>query len=189
MKNHNLFKRTASVLGIFILFACGILYFGFENIRTRSIHISALKGELESETVKQEYLSDVQRMVNGSNEDISTINNTFVLKDGDVDFIENIEALARDNGLTITIDSLNIEDDKTLAKDGLVFLTVKARTKGNWKGTYTFLSKIENLPYKIKIDQYEAVGTVSDEAVDPKKKTKPEANWQSLLQLRVVKYK
>ena len=130
-------------------------YFLFKDIRLRNEHISKLSQEVSSLSSKQDYLVSTQKMIGSINQDIIRIDNSIITKDGDVAFIENLELIAKSNGLTLNIDSLVFEDDTKLTGAGLTTLKIKAKTTGNWSNTYRFLSQIESLPFKIKVNRLE----------------------------------
>ena len=105
--------------------------------------------------------------------------------DGDVKFIENLESLARENGLSIDIDSLNFEDNTKLLPNNMTIFRVRAKTSGNFFGTYKFLSLVESLPFKVKIQNF-TLSTASEEGVLNVKKSNI---WQSKFEISVLKYK
>ena len=190
MKINDPFKKIMIVMMILIILMFGLYYIGFSDVKKRNLHVSELKNELSAEVKKQEYMSSVDQIVKNANGDITAINNSIIAKDGNVAFIESLETMAHADGLQATISSLSIEDDPTLNAQGITVLRVKLKTQGSWMGTYHFLSEMEALPFKIKIDSYDAVATPGDTpVVAGKKAVQASSDWQSMIQFRVLKYK
>ncbi len=179
MKNHKLSKKTLFVLTFLTLIFLGGYYYIFMDIKTRSENISTLSQELSMQSNKQGYLVSTQKMINSISSDIDRINNSIVPKDGDVAFIENLETLAKDNGLTIDIDSLVFEDDSKLEAIDVTAFKIKAKISGGWIGTYTFLSQIESMPLKVKINRF--ASSANSQATT--------SVWQSSFDITVLKYK
>lgn len=186
MSSQNIYKNIMVILGVVSLGFFVAYYFAYQDIKEKNKSIAVLAQELDLESSRQEYLVSTQRMIKNISSDIDRINNSIISVDGNVSFIEGLEAVAKSNGLSITIDSLVIEDDPTFSESGITTLKIKAKTKGSWAGTYTFISQIESLPYKIKVSQFGMQGSAS-ELVSGKKV--PVSEWQSSFEIRVLKYK
>lgn len=163
-------------------------YFLYRDIKLKNEHISILSAELESQSERQGYLIATERVIESIKEDIELIDKSIIASNEDVDFIEDLEAIARRNGLTIKIDSLVIEDAKELDAAGITTLKVRAKTTGPWVGTYTFLSEVESLPFKIKVNKFAILNTgegASVEGATPVLKNE----WQSTFEILILKYK
>jgi len=182
------FKKILWTLGLLILVIFIAYYFLWRDIKSKNERISTLSQDISSESVRQDYLILTQKVIESVNTDISRINNSIVAKDGDVSFIENLETLAKSNGLTITIDSLIFEDSPQTSSAGLTVFRINAKTRGNWAGTYTFLSQLESSPFKIKINKFTFLGS-EGETLDGKKPSLSNIVWQGAFEIAVLKYK
>lgn len=177
-------KRILVTLALFSFGFFLLYYFIFNDIKIRNKHISALEQELSSDLNRRQYVTSLERIVPGGDSNINAINNSIVPSDGDVKFIENLESIGRINGLEFGIDSLSFEDDPSFASSGITALKINARTKGSWPGTYAFLSQIESLPLKIKINNFRLTNVLVNALVP-----KAGNSWQSTFEIIVLKYK
>ena len=108
---------------------------------------------------------------------------------GDVQFIENLESVARNSGLSIDIDSLLLENDPKATQTTITVLRIKVKTKGSWSNTYKFISELESLPYKIKINSVLLSKTSEDLASKDGKKITSKSQWSASIDIGVLKYK
>lgn len=187
MFNQKSFKQILVILCIIAAAFFVAYYFLYEDVKGKNEHISSLVQDLDFQSSRQEYLISTQRMIQNINSDIDRINNSIVATDGDVKFIEGLEAIARSEGLSVTIDSLGIEDSVALDASGVTNLKLRAKTKGPWSGTYAFISQLESLPYKIKINSFGIQSDGGETTADGKKLSVPQ--WQSSFEIQVLKYK
>ncbi len=167
-------------LGIFVSY-----YFVYKDIKQKNEHISALSQEITVQSSRQQYLATTEKLIENLNTDIDKMNHSIISKDGDVAFIESLEKIAKDNNISIDIDTIDVSDEPSTPASGITILHLKAKTKGEWKGMYTFLSQLESLPYKVKITQF-ILTNVSKSATDTEKAS---TSWQSSFDIRVLKYK
>lgn len=179
-----LVSLSISVLSIFVVY-----YFLYQDIKLKNEHTSAISQELSLETNKQSYLNLTKRIIQNINPDLALVDNSIISKDGDVKFIDSLEATAQENGLTITIDSLVFEDSLSVPSSEITTLKIQAKTKGGWIGTYKFLGQLESLPIKVKVDKFEFTNTSVDINSDTNKVSTPNDVWQSTFEIHVLKYK
>ena len=182
------FKKILITLSIIILIIFASYHFIFLDIKSKNENISLLSQELASQSNKQDYLISTQKMLESINSDITNINKSIVAKGGDVAFIENLESIAKSNGLVINIDTLVFEDEKKLSSAGLTVFKIRAKTRGTWAGTYGLLSQLESLPFKIKINKFAVLAETSD-TFDAKKLKPANVMWQGSFEIVVLKYK
>jgi hypothetical protein len=83
--------------------------------------------------------------------EISSLNSRIVPSDGVAAFIEMIESLARQSGLSVSISSVNDVSDPTDTSGSYQFLTLTVATVGSWSGTHRFLSLIETAPFELDL--------------------------------------
>ena len=174
------------VAAVFI--AC---YFIYADIKTKNENYQVVLRDLSFQNQKQEYLAIKFKSIDDMGLDIGMVDNSMVSKDAEVKFIESLEALASEYGLTLDIDSLIYENNQKIASSSLDILRVKTRTKGTWAGSYMFLSRLEAIPIKVKINNFSLL-KVSDVVVIPligKKQGTPIGVWQGAFEISVLKYK
>ncbi len=184
--NNKKLKTMLIVTGLLVIGLLAGQYFLYMQIKKENEHISLLESELSQEDSKQEYLLSMQRTLQNIKPDITNINNSIVPAGGDVAFIESLESYAKLNGLTITIDSLTLEEDASYVPIASVSLKIKAKTTGTWSGTYAFIATLESLPFKIKINRLNVENTASEAGVP---QSKAGENWQGTFEMYVLKYK
>ena len=182
-------KRILVITSLFVAGFCLLSYIVFFDIKHKNERVSLLEHEMSFQSKKRDYMISMERMVQNADSDITLINNSIIPSDGDVRFIESLETMAHDNGLDITIDSLTFEDSRLLASSSVTALKVKAKTKGHWLGAYTFLSQIESLPFKVKIDKFALINAKDETDISANKTGAPKSAWQSTFEIRVLKYK
>ena len=188
MKDNKHLKKILVLPILFVLIVTGAVIFVFLNIKNKNEHISDLRNDLTFQITKQQNMISMDKIVEKANPEISLIDNSIISKDGDVAFIENLEEKARNNGLTIEIESLSFDDSPQVASSSVTTLKVRANTKGSWSGTYKFLAQVEALPFRVKINNFSFVNS-SDETVFSRKKVSNPVGWQSRFEISVLKYK
>lgn len=186
MKSLKSLKQTISILSLAVLALFAAQYFLYRDIKTKNEKVGTLEHELSLQNNRQDYLISMQRLIQSMSGDIESINNSIVPADGDVEFIENIESIGKNNGLKVTIDSLVFEDDPSYKNANVTGLKVKAKTSGSWSGTYAFLTELESLPVKVKINRFALSNVSSDAGIDTKKTGQI---WQTGFEIVVLKYK
>ena len=121
----------------------------------------------------------MQNMVKNTDSDTALINNSIVQKNEDIKFIEDIERIARNNGVDIKIDDLSFRDNLSVKLSEFTMLNARVTIDGSWNGIYSFLFELESLPFKIKIDKF--VFIHGDIEASNK--------WQGVFEIGVLKYK
>ncbi len=181
-------KKILIVLGILILAIFVSYYFIYKEVRFRDETYQTLLRDLSFQDSKQEYLISTQKIVDGLVLDINHVNDTIVPKEGEVEFIESLEIMAKESGLSIEIDSIVFSNDATIISESIDVLKIKAKTKGSWEDNYLFLSRLESLSLKLKIDSFGLSNTLADVVLTNKKVIKTSV-WQGVFEISVLKYK
>jgi hypothetical protein len=188
MKENKFLKEILITLTLLVVGVVALFVLVFFMIKAKNEQISNLKNNLSSYVVRQQNMMSMDRMVKNATSDIDLVNSSVVASDGDVKFIENLEGIAKDNGLTMKIDSLVFENNPSVASSSMVLFNIKANTTGAWAGTYRFLAQIESLPFKIKVSNLAFLNAV-DETVFDANKLKSDSVWQGKFEISVLKYK
>lgn len=188
MNNLGKLKKISAILSLLVILGFLGTYLLFRDIKSKNYNISKTSEEVSFQFDKQEYLTKTERLIEGLSTDLVKIDSQIVSKDGDVLFIEGLEEMASLNGLDITIDSLEIQDDKNIDSPDITTLKIKAKTKGRWSSTYKFLNQLESMPYKLSVNNFSLANT-TDIPVSGQRPTTPGPNWQSSFEIQVLKYK
>jgi hypothetical protein len=187
MNNKKLLKGILTAIILLEMAFCLLYYFGLNDIRDKNNNIYVLKNNLSSQVEKQRYMSSMEQMIENTDTNITKINTSIIQKGEDVKFIEEIEGIAKDNNLIINIDSLSVEENTSFVSSGLAILKVKANMSGGWAGVYSFLSQIESMPFRIKIDKFALISNVDQVMVGTKSANSKQ--WQGIFEISVLKYK
>ena len=182
----NILKQTLVLFSLAVVVLSVAYYFVFMGIKNKNEHVSVLENNMASGSKNQQYLASLQKTVTEAEYNIHLVNSAVIASDGDVKFIEDLEGLAHNNGLSISIESLDLVDDPNIASTDITVLHIKIKTSGGWSGTYRFISEVESLPQKTKIQTLTMHSTVSDFG-NNKKSTS--AVWSSELEIIVLKNK
>ncbi len=85
-------------------------------------------------------------------EEVSIIDEVVLTRADLVAFIERLEKVGRDIGLSISISSItNDSKNVSITNPEIVRVTIEAR--GSWASNLLFVKLLENLPYKYNIDR------------------------------------
>ena len=187
MSKSKSFKKILIFLAVIAVAFIALFYFVYADIKSKNEKVSVLEASLSQQDDKQGYVLSTKRTIQSLSDDLTQVNSSIVSTDGDVKFIESLEALARKNGLTIEIQSLTL-DDTTLNSDSITILNIKAKTTGGWNGMYTFLADIESLPLKVRVSRFDLANAQAD-SVGVDKKASSSGVWQGLIDMSVLKYK
>ncbi len=180
-------KNILITLCVVVALVLGALYFGLNTIIQTNKTIADSSHTLVVEKQKQQAVSSVAALIATANPDIARVNNSVVSTDGDVTFIELLESTAATYKLQVVIDSLSLADDPTLAGSNMDVLQVKAEVKGSWQNVYLFTSRIESLPYVVKMNGIDIVNTKDMTNIDPTKQTPAGGPWQEQIDMNVLK--
>ena len=113
--------------------------------------------------------------------------NTYFVSSGDAktaEFIETLEGLARQAGLSANIRTVNYEPISEFnSTENIQFIRMILSVSGSWSKVFGFLSSLENLPKVIKIAN---VNLNSSPALNSKNR---ENNWTAEIDLSIAQLK
>lgn len=129
--------NLAAIVGYYLL---------FQHIKTQSKTAVSLNSVIDLGQQKNSHLSSLRNTIketDGKRQQLATL---FLSSGEEVLFIEQIEILAKNSGLSAKTNNVssaagNVGEIKTLR--------VQLQTTGSWNNTLYFLSQVENLPYDI----------------------------------------
>ncbi len=144
------------------LYVCAFLY-----IKSTNEQISDLTEQVNHYEKRSSLLESLKDTIKQSQPKIDALQSYFIAPgpDGTVAFINTLESAGSKDGLEIVIDNLNTDNgvintkdaaatkDTTKKTDYKEILNFKVHTSGTWDNTFSFLSYLENLPYKITVGQ------------------------------------
>lgn len=187
--NNKSLKVILATLSLLVFAMFVFIYIVYADIKSKNERISLLSNSSTFSNSRLDYLISTGRIIRDLDADIERINNSIVAKDGAVKFIESLESIARDRGLSIVIDSLTLKDspESGSGSSSVAILEIRAKTQGGWASTYRFLAELESLPFKIRVNQFSLVNTMAES--DTKKADDTDGKWQSAFEINVLEYK
>lgn len=189
MYNNKPLKRMLIMLITLVMVTFLAYYFVYDDVKYRNENYQTILHDLSLKNSKQDYLISTQKTLDLMDIDIGKINDSIIPKESEVEFIEGLESLADELGLTIEISSLLYDNSIKSASSTINILKIRAKTTGSWQGNYVFLSRLEALPYKIKINRYSLTNVSSDTISSTGKKISTRKVWEGAFEVDVLKYK
>jgi organic radical activating enzyme len=186
MEQSGLFKKILVILSLVSLLLFVAIYYVYRDIRIKNETILTVEQDLFSKNTRHEYLTSLQKLFESIEPKINKVESTIVPSGGEVAFIEDLEALARGLNIDITIDSLNLATDPKIASSTLSTLRVRAKYSGAWSNMYRFISEIESLKNKIKINR---ITLSNQEELTATRSANTHKNWQGVFEISVLEYK
>jgi hypothetical protein len=182
------FKKIIALLTILSLVLFAAMYFVYMEIKSKNEKVSSVEQDLTQKNTRYDYLLSMQKLIKDSEVDIKKIDDSIVAKSADVAFIEKIESLAQSHDLDIQIESLNLSSDPKAENTSVSNFRIKANIEGLWGNIYLFISEMESLPIKVKINKF----SLKNKDEIPTDKTKLAGlgkNWRGSFEISVLEYK
>lgn len=187
MKKYSHIIKILTLLSILVVVLFVAHFFFFKDLKAKNKNIGELDYYLSTDLEREKYAIDTQRLLQNLESDIQLVKNSFIASGGDIEFIETLESIARQNGLQISIDSLVLEGDTKNASTTSMLFRVKASASGSWAGVYKFINQLESLKYKIKINALSFSGASATQDVETG--TPSQNTWRTDFDIRVLKYR
>jgi len=144
-------KYLLAVLSLTALALVALISVTTYSIRASSQKTSELLN-LADEAAQIEILAQSIRVLqNDKRAELEKLDNFTLTEDDIVPFIESIEETGRNLGLETNIASLGKIEDKKAAVPTMMKMVVEI--DGSWESTFTFLKVLENMPYRLIIDE------------------------------------
>ncbi len=194
MKNLTVAKKIFLSLVVINVIVFGLYAFLFWKVIDRSQTTATLLAEERSDRQKNDALQAIKVSLTENKDFISQIDSFFISPDGVVGFITFLEKLGKDSGVKINIGSVAVNPDSKDPKDFKENLKLKLEIEGTWQNVVYFLSRLENLPYRVQFD----TATISLQGVSDGinfkesgalRKRMPEESWKGLFDIRLLKLK
>ena len=144
------FKSVKSLIIIVILNLVALTgyYFLFQDIKTEAKSASALTNTIDQGEQKNSRLSALRANIKETEGERQKLSTFLLPSDSEVSFIEVVEKLASKSGLSVkTNDVSSVAGDSDATK----IFKMQTQISGSWSNTMYFLSKLENLPYNIRV--------------------------------------
>ncbi|MCX6703429.1 MAG: hypothetical protein NTV02_01935 [Candidatus Zambryskibacteria bacterium] len=145
--------------------------------------IASYKDEVVGGEQKKQYAEAMLSSFEESRSDINQIKDGFVLRNGEVEFIEYIELLAKEKNLKIEIGNVSIDPANSLEKSGLEYLLLRFKIEGLWVNVWSFSEILEVVPYSVTINSLSFVREDANPAPGVS------AQWKGTYTIKVLKKK
>ena len=146
-------KTIIFLLSAIFFVVLAILVYGVYEIRSENQKISDISNQADEATRESAVAGSIRSIKNSYAPSINKIESLVITSDKLVPFIESIEKLGKDMGLTIKTTSVSL--DKTDSSKEIKYpsrVHISIETDGPWGGSLSFLAALENLPTKVFVD-------------------------------------
>lgn len=170
-------KRILIINLILLIMICCGLFLAYRFIDQTRTEVGGMVNQ-----VKRSEDQSVAIVVNRALEQLreyDTVLDTFFVEQEDaVKFVEQIESLARNVDVTLSITKLKLEESKNKGSFGQILLDLKI--KGSWTNVMNFIMLIENMPKAITIQNVSMAGKRG------KKDGKEHITWDATMNIRAI---
>ncbi len=127
-----------------------LLYFlGLFLIVTKTKEAESFYWDSESEFSKNERLAAIRSITETNGSSIEALRGFFIQKGDEVEFIEQIESLARRSSIKFEIGSIDVKADP--ADKFKEDIAVKMDIEGGWRNLSSFIGGLERMPFGVLI--------------------------------------
>ena len=151
-------RKNKELLAVTLLLnvaAIGLYAFLFTEIKAKNEHTSGLINQIEAETKEEQTQNSVKALVAETTSLRNKLKSYTVEKEGAVSFLELLERIGGEVGVSVAIDS--VEKSELPAAPQTEQLKIALKADGTWSGIVRFLGLLEFLPYEARVEQV-AVG-------------------------------
>ena len=166
------------ILVIIMLAGCWFLI--YSQMQHTGKSISVLLQTQSTAAVRTQEIKDITVSADTASSEADKVNAHIISPDGEVAFIDDVENLAKADGLTVQVDTVGLSQAADVSGAGLEYLNVKLSVSGTWASTYGYLSTLEASAYDLVVNQ-------SDFSLVSDGMTKGPIQWQSTFQISVLK--
>lgn len=149
-------KRAFFILLCFAIVdiaALGVYVSLFIAVKEKNERIAASEENIKAIADKDSNLRSVKNLVLDTSETRAKINTFMIPQGGEVDFLEEIEALGRIAGVSLEVVSVENEDGVIESAADLDSFRLHLEATGGWNSVYRFLRLLEELPVRSVISQ------------------------------------
>jgi Tfp pilus assembly protein PilO len=153
MSNEWIPKNKLLVTAFMAALVSFILYFGGLIIVKGEIKkVENLYNSTESESYKEEKTRVVKSISETNKDSIRSLHSFFIPKDDDINFIKQIEEIARGSAIKFEIISIEVKLNQTeIFKEDV---TVRMDISGSWQNIMNFTQKLEKMPFGVLIEKF-----------------------------------
>ena len=144
--------KSHSIKILILVIICNVAavagyYFLFQNIKNMTKEATGLISTIDFGQKKNSHLSSLRSVVKDTEKGRQQLEALLLSKDAEVAFIERIEDLAKNSGLTSKTNAVS----SVSAEGAVKKLQIQEEVSGSWNNVMYFLNQVENLPYNIRL--------------------------------------
>jgi len=139
-------------LGVASLLFLGVLIYGVLKIRGENQIISQISNQADSDANESALAGSIKSVKNNNLTNINKIDNIIINDNDLVPFLESLEKIGTDVGLTIKTTSLVQDNGTSKSVKYPLIVHIAVETDGPWVSSLKFIEALENLPTKVAID-------------------------------------
>ena len=166
-------KLKLTFLSLVALVLLGLGMWAFFIIQSENRETSRLLNEVSQAVENESKIKSIEQVRNTASADIEMFESFILTDDRIVSAIEKIESAGRALGLETEIVSVDNVSNEVEENPQKIHLVVEA--EGSWSESFSFLKAVENLPYKISLEDVSLVKTSTA--------------WQSKITLSLYSFK
>lgn len=166
---------------IFFLASSFVFLYLYKEIKNNSREIDKRESEWRSETFRREELKTLDDSIKIIAEERKQLEAHFARSSDVVPFLDTIEGLAREAGVSEDVSSVDISGDK----QGLM---VVMEAKGSFTSLYKFLTLLENSPYELELTGVNLSKEAQATSPDSPSKTLSDSTWNATFRIKLLSF-
>lgn len=189
-------KKLFWIILALAFFMFAIYGFLFWNIKVKNEKASELLNTIIESGNKDQALRSIKNSLEQNKDSLNRVDSYFVNTDGAVGFIEGLEKLASDGGVSLTIGGVNNEIDTKVKNDFKEILRLRVDVSGSWANVVSFISALETLPFRVQIETVSlgltsAADKLAFQSLADTVQRKPSSDerWKASFEFTVIKLK
>ncbi|MFZ2038949.1 MAG: hypothetical protein WAV11_03355 [Minisyncoccia bacterium] len=109
---------------------------------------------IDIEITKEAEKTMIQASIQTTKEDRQLLDNFFIGKEGEVDFVNNLKTMGDKAGVILNIESATFENYQNSSSSiSAELVHVRLKSSGTWSEVVGFWTLLEAMPYRIAIDR------------------------------------
>ena len=146
--------QSTKILIVIIICNLAVLagyYFLFKDIERQTKEAGSLTDTIDLGESKNSRLSSLRAVVKDTETKRQQISGYLLPTESQIQFIENIENLAKKSGLEVKTNNIANADSGV---ENVKYFKIQIQTQGSWNNVMYFLNQLENMPYDIRVSSF-----------------------------------
>jgi len=183
-------KKILLIVVILCVVFSAVFAWLFLIIRAKNIYTDSLINESDAIIKSEKRLISQKSLLDSTNKERAKLASLLLDDNSAVAFIENIEKIAENNNIKVTI---GVEESQVLKNKndntGISILKLHVEGEGSWSNLFRFELLLENEPYNISWTQVELStdASLSETGQSLKQNIAGERKWRGIFDFSVLK--